>query len=875
MKDKLERKSAAFPMVAQTVVFMLASVALQGVTLAAPTTITPYIKYDQFGYLPNMRKVATIVDPQAGANAAESFSPGIGANQYEVRRWSDNAVIYKGTLSSWRNGATHQQSGDRGWQFDFSSVKTPGSYYIFDKLNNVGSGRFEVSNNAYGDVLKQAVRTFFYQRLNMAKLAPYADTKWIDASAYDRAGQDRSATSRWAKGNAASARDLSGGWMDAGDTNKYTTFAQSAVLQLLDAYRANPAIFGDNFNIPESGNGLSDLLDEIKWELDFLKRMQNASGTGGLFLKVGVDDYNDISPPSADTRLRYYLPECTSATLAGSAMFASARQVLVGIPSQASYANDLLVRAESAWVRARTITANFSRFEENCDDGDIKAGDADVDQAGQRQSALIAAIYLYQATGKAEYRTFIESRYSSLEPVSNNWWGPYNQPLQEALLRYTSMSGVSSSVASTIRTQKAAQNSIMSLTDYRSGTDLYRAYLPDAQYNWGHNVVRANVANINHDFASFAINAADANTYKELAEQHLHWLHGNNPLGLSMLSNMYAYGAEKPINELYHTWFNDGTVWDNALTSPNGPAPGYLVGGPNKSYSGALSNISNQPPQKAYRDWNTGYPENAWELSEPAIYYQAAYVQLLARLMLPPAFDTQAPIAPTSLIATSTPTTTGVALGWGAATDNVRVVAYDLYNNSNLLVAGLTATSTTLNTLTCGTAYTFTIRARDAAGNISADSNSLKINTAACLPKTVTLYDDVLSSVWQDWSWDVTRNFANTSPVKVGSRSIRAAFSGWGGLSLSHNSGITTTSNTKLTFWAYAPVATTLRVNIQTQDSGVEMGNVNVQLPANKWTAVTLTRAQLGNPLLIKRVNLQLGEAQAKIVYFDQIIITQ
>ena len=92
--------------------------------------------------------------------------------------------------------------------------------------------------------------------------------------------------------------------MDAGDTNKYVTFAQSAVLQLLDAYRMSPAVFRDDFGIPESGNGLPDLLDELKWELDFLRRMQDASGTHGLFLKVGVDSYTDISPPSADARPR-------------------------------------------------------------------------------------------------------------------------------------------------------------------------------------------------------------------------------------------------------------------------------------------------------------------------------------------------------------------------------------------------------------------------------------------------------------------------------------------------------------------------------------------------------------------------------------------
>src|SRR5882757_8403636 len=93
-----------------------------------PGVTTKYIKIDQFGYLPTSKKVAIIVDPQTGFNAAESFSPGTGANQYQVRNWSSNAVVYSGTLVAWNSGATHVQSGDKGWLFDFSSVTTTGSY---------------------------------------------------------------------------------------------------------------------------------------------------------------------------------------------------------------------------------------------------------------------------------------------------------------------------------------------------------------------------------------------------------------------------------------------------------------------------------------------------------------------------------------------------------------------------------------------------------------------------------------------------------------------------------------------------------------------------------------------------------------------------
>ena len=120
--------------------------------------------------------------------------------------------------------------------------------------------------------------------------------------------------------NAALEKDLTGGWFDAGDYNKYVTFAHTAVHDLLWAYRNNPDVFGDNWNIPESGNGIPDILDEIKWETDWLLKMANPDGS--VIIKMGSIDYDDNSnaPPSANTDRRYYGPTCTSASIATASL---------------------------------------------------------------------------------------------------------------------------------------------------------------------------------------------------------------------------------------------------------------------------------------------------------------------------------------------------------------------------------------------------------------------------------------------------------------------------------------------------------------------------------------------------------------------------
>ena len=202
--------------------FLLMGCTLQ--LLAGPKTTTEFIKVDQFGYFCQSKKIAVIADPQVGFNASQAFAPGVGNNQYQIRRWDDDQVVFSGTLQIWNNGNTHSQSGDRGWWFDFSAVSAPGSYYVYDVANQVGSFRFDIGDKIYDEVLRQAVRMFFYQRINFAKNPPYVDSKWADAACYGGPNQDKAARSRYDKSNPATARDVSGGWWDAGDPNKYTTF---------------------------------------------------------------------------------------------------------------------------------------------------------------------------------------------------------------------------------------------------------------------------------------------------------------------------------------------------------------------------------------------------------------------------------------------------------------------------------------------------------------------------------------------------------------------------------------------------------------------------------------------------------------------------
>jgi hypothetical protein len=120
-----------------------------------------------------------------------------------------------------------------------------------------------------------------------ADASRWLQTPHVEASGIFDAGrtQDSRARHVHARDDASTERDLSKGWMDAGDSNKDPTFNNEVIHPLLYSYRTSSAVFTDDFNIPESGNGLPDLLDEVKYQLDWLVRMQEADG--GVLLKVG------------------------------------------------------------------------------------------------------------------------------------------------------------------------------------------------------------------------------------------------------------------------------------------------------------------------------------------------------------------------------------------------------------------------------------------------------------------------------------------------------------------------------------------------------------------------------------------------------------
>ncbi len=647
----------------QRYTWIIPALLLSHLAQSAEIPYDKHLKVDQFGYLPSAPKFAILSNPKKGYDASESYTPG---DLLLVRRVADDAKVFTATAIAWKSGKTDTWSGDQVWWFDFSAVTEPGEYYIYDQDHKVRSAKFRIGNDVYKEVLRQATRTFFYQRANFAKKIPYAEANWADEASHGHAEQDTDCRAivpnTPGTSDPATAKDLSGGWYDAGDFNKYINNADGTVHDLLLAYEENPGAWGDDFGIPESGNGIPDLLDEVKWELDWMHKMQLADGS--VLHKVSSINWDATTPPSTDIIPRRYAPATASATISLAGTFAHAALVYGKMPQPElqAYAQQLRQSAEKAW---NWLEANPSKIPSKYDNKGFMNVSAEDSATSQRNNQSAAALYLYVLTRQKRFETFIsqaidkgqifllKEKYISFDGQA--------QELQDALLYFSK--AVPESPLSEI-VKKTYEEAVYTpwvdfapVRQYNEQGDAYRAYMN--YYAWGSNQAKAAAGTTLTNLVVYGISAISdsvAQTYLNAAAGYLHYIHGTNPFSLVYLSNMGRFGAERSVDEIYHLWFRDQSKWDN-IKNTIGPAPGFLVGGAQEDYdkNGVYVNgvkktanlVKSQPILKRF-SFDNGV-DSAYELLEGSITYQAAYLRLLSKYVPDGANPPSAPSIITTL----------------------------------------------------------------------------------------------------------------------------------------------------------------------------------------------------------------------------------
>lgn len=172
--------------------------------------------------------------------------------------------------------------------FDFSEFKQTGKYYIATEKGV--SYPFEISDKPYEEVTKAMIKALYFQRCGMALEEKYAG-EYKHGECHNFPAFDVTDPTRVFE-------DVSGGWHDAGDYGKYITPANQTVFNMMYAYELFEKGVDFDLNIPESENEVPDILNEAKYELDWMLKMQDDNG--GVHHKVSTSVFAGNVMPDDD-----------------------------------------------------------------------------------------------------------------------------------------------------------------------------------------------------------------------------------------------------------------------------------------------------------------------------------------------------------------------------------------------------------------------------------------------------------------------------------------------------------------------------------------------------------------------------------------------
>lgn len=540
------------------------------------------IKLDQVGYLPDQPKSAFISSPKA---------MGI----FRIRRVSDHKIVFRGKLGAPMNDP---DSGDTLREADFSAFQETGAFYI--TVPGVGeSFPFHVAPDVYADAYYLCMRSYYGQRCGIKVDLGPRFPQYHHEACHTADGTFHPSSGK------SGFKPATKGWHDAGDYGKYVVNSGISCGTLLWAYEWYPEKIGAiRLDIPESGNGIPDILNEIKWNLDWMLTMQD--GDGGVWHKLTTEKFcSFVAPEKDDGGTRYIIGtgkdpfKSSGATADFAAVMAMAARIYR--PFLPEYAKQCGQAAEKAWkwviVHPNVTFSNPP--------GVYTGGYGDGDCGDE---ILWAAAELFRLTDKLEYSRYFVENYKRY-PVSDQWPQAWGSVSNLGLWDYA-FSSSEEADAQTMgdiedQTLKAADSVVEA--SRKSG---YHHSLRAANYIWGSNAVAAN----------FGVMLLAANrlkpdpAYVSTALENLHYLFGRNTFDLCFVTQLGSHSVTHPHHRP-----------SAALGLPQ-PWPGLLSGGPNQ-YPGdaVLRQLPKGPPARSYVDEQGSYSSN-----EVAINWNAPLVLLLA-----------------------------------------------------------------------------------------------------------------------------------------------------------------------------------------------------------------------------------------------------
>ncbi len=497
---------------------------------------------NQLGFAPNAPKIAVVSENISGI--------------FQVKTVLTKTVVFTGILSAFSNWSYSDQNVSIA---DFSSLTTPGTYYLSFKNSNVILGdsndsliseNFVIKNNINDSLAKGAIKSYYFCRSGIPIISQFAG-KWARAAGHPDTIVYIHKSAASIQRPEGSTIKSPGGWYDAGDYNKYIVNSGISTYTLFALYEHYPEYFKSlNLNIPESNDNIPDLLNEILWNLRWMLTMQDTND-GGVYHKCTTKQFCGFIMPNKDLAARYVVQKTTTATLDFAAVTAVAARIFKDFSNELPGLADSCRNASiAAWNWAKTNPS--IAYSQPTDIGTGAYGDNILSD-----ELAWASSELYLLTGDT---TYLSNNKILTLSIGVPTWRTVNT------LGLISLANNLKMVNNTALDTTTIKNILITLAD-----NLYNTYNASAfkvsitSFIWGSNSQVGNEAMI----LLQAYRLTHDPKYLEAANADLDYLTGKNPTGYCFIT---GFGRKPPMDIHHRPSFSDGIV---------DPVPGLLAGGSN------------------------------------------------------------------------------------------------------------------------------------------------------------------------------------------------------------------------------------------------------------------------------------------------------
>jgi Glycosyl hydrolase family 9/Cellulase N-terminal ig-like domain len=400
---------------------------------------SPVIHANQVGYLPAGSKTAMV-----GYYAGSLGEMEISETNFQLVEAVTGKEVFHGQLAPRPDRGFPFPSYQRVWEADFTRFKQPGEYRV--AVPGLGASfPFRIDDGVAGVFARTYALGIYHQRCGMANELPFTrfthgpchlapaevptmsakfeSVNDVLAKETENAKDNPRHTAPPLKSVAASLYpfanpgpvDVRGGHHDAGDYSKYTENSANFIHLLVFAADNFPGVSDlDNLGLPESGDGKSDILQEAKWEADFLAKMQDSDG-GFYFLVYPRDRRyeNDVTPDHGDPQVVF--PKTTAISAAATAALAqcaSSPKFKQQFPEAAAL---YLEKAKKGWAFLERAIAKYGK------DGAYQKITHYGDDAMHDDELAWAACELFLATGDPAYQNKLSEWLDPADPATRKW----------------------------------------------------------------------------------------------------------------------------------------------------------------------------------------------------------------------------------------------------------------------------------------------------------------------------------------------------------------------------------------------------------------------------------------------------------------------